>query len=287
MEKFNLMRNLDNINVFQKFKILLVKFILFLGQKTFIGRGQLRKKLVYFINYLIGHGSIKHPRFICKVNNVPFYFYNDKLTFIKIYFGRNENYEINFIKENSPNKSVFIDIGSNMGLYTQNIANLINNQKKIKIISIDAHPVNNIRLKENLKLLRSKIPKIFSYVKIKNCAVGDRNTTLNLDYSYGLANAFISKNKKNISVKCKKLINIVNEEKLKHITNLKIDIEGYEDKVLITYLKKCKKTLIPKNIILEHSLKNVWRVDLLNFLLKFGYKEIFKNKSNIILNFQR
>ena len=281
------MKNFDKIDIFSKFKILIVKFILFLGQRTFLGRGQLRKKIILFINYFIGYGSIKHPRFVCKINNVPFYFYNDKLTFIKVYFGRNENYEINFIKENSPNNSVFIDIGSNMGLYSQNIASLINKNKKIKIISIDAHPINNLRLKENLKLLKPKIPNIFSYVKIKNCAVGDRNTTLNLDYSYGLANGFISKNKKNMSVKCKKLINIVNEEKIKHITNLKIDIEGFEDKVLITYLKTCKKKLIPRNIILEHSLKKHWKKNLVNFLLNFGYKEIFKNKSNIILNFQR
>ena len=281
------MKNFDKIDIFSKFKILIVKFILFLGQRTFLGRGQLRKKIILFINYFIGYGSIKHPRFVCKINNVPFYFYNDKLTFIKVYFGRNENYEINFIKENSPNNSVFIDIGSNMGLYSQNIASLINKNKKIKIISIDAHPINNLRLKENLKLLKPKIPNIFSYVKIKNCAVGDRNTKLNLDYSYGLANGFISKNKKNMSVKCKKLINIVNEEKIKHITNLKIDIEGFEDKVLITYLKTCKKKLIPRNIILEHSLKKQWKKNLVNFLLNFGYKEIFKNKSNIILNFQR
>ena len=280
------MKNFDKIDIFSKFKILIVKFILFLGQRTFLGRGQLRKKIILFINYFIGYGSIKHPRFVCKINNVPFYFYNDKLTFIKVYFGRNENYEINFIKENSPNNSVFIDIGSNMGLYSQNIASLINKNKKIKIISIDAHPINNLRLKENLKLLKTKIPNIFSYVKIKNCAVGDRNTTLNLDYSYGLANGFISKNKKNMSVKCKKLINIVNEEKIKHITNLKIDIEGFEDKVLITYLKTCKKKLIPRNIILEHSLKKQWKKNLVNFLLNFGYKEIFKNKSNIILNFK-
>ena len=281
------MKNLDDIDTLLKLKILIVKVILILGQNTFIGRGKLRKKIVYLINYLLGQGSIKHPRFVCKINKIPFYFYNDKLTFIKVYFGRNENYEINFVKENSPNNSIFIDIGSNMGLYTLNVANLINKKRQIKIISIDAHPINNKRLKENLKLLKTKIPNIFSYVKIKNCAVGDRNTTLNLDYSYGLANGFISKNKKNISVKCKTLINIIKNEKIKYITNLKIDIEGFEDKVLITFLKKCKKTLIPKNIILEHSLNKEWKIDLIKFLLKFGYKEIFKNKSNIILNFQR
>jgi FkbM family methyltransferase len=268
-------------------KIQIVKFLLYLGQKTIFGRGQLRKQLIVLINYIIGYGSLKDSRFICNVNNVPFNFYNDKLTFIKIYFGRSNLDEIDFIKNNSPNKSVFIDIGSNMGFYTQFIAAIIEKKRQIKIISIDALPINNFRLKENLKLLKKKIPNIFSLVKIKNCAVGDRNTKLNLDYSHGLANAFITKNKKDISVKSRKLINIVNEEKLKFITNLKIDIEGYEDKVLISFLKSCKKKLIPRNIILEHSEKKIWKNNLLKFLFKFGYQEISKNKSNIILNYKK
>jgi len=268
-------------------KIQIVKFLLYLGQKTIFGRGQLRKQLIVLINYIIGYGSLKDSRFICNVNNVPFNFYNDKLTFIKIYFGRSNLDEIDFIKNNSPNKSVFIDIGSNMGFYTQFIAAIIEKKRQIKIISIDALPINNFRLKENLKLLKKKIPNIFSLVKIKNCAVGDRNTKLNLDYSHGLANAFITKNKKDISVKSRKLINIVNEEKLKFITNLKIDIEGYEDKVLISFLRSCKKKLIPRNIILEHSEKKIWKNNLLKFLFKFGYQEISKNKSNIILNYKK
>tara|TARA_B110000459_G_scaffold196504_1_gene238632 strand:+ start:284 stop:1126 length:843 start_codon:yes stop_codon:yes gene_type:complete len=280
------MKNSKKIKTISKLQIQIVKILLFLG-KSFIGRGQLRKQLIVLINYLIGYGSLKKSRFICNVNNVPFNFYNDKLTFIKIYFGRSNLDEIDFIKKNSPNKSVFIDIGSNMGFYTQFIASIINKKKRIKIISIDAHPINNYRLRENLKLLKTKIPNIFSFVKIKNCAVGDRNTILNLNFSHGLANAFITKNKKDISVKCRKLVDIINEEKLKYITNLKIDVEGYEDKVLITFLNNCKKKLVPKNIILEHSEKNVWKNNLIQFLFKFGYKEIYKNKSNIILNFRK
>ena len=280
------MKSSKKIKTISNLQIQIVKILLFLG-KSFIGRGQLRKQLIVLINYLIGYGSLKKSRFICDVNNVPFNFYNDKLTFIKIYFGRSNLDEIDFIQKNSPNNSVFIDIGSNMGFYTQFIASIINKKKRIKIISIDAHPINNYRLRENLKLLKTKIPNIFSFVKIKNCAVGDRNSILNLNFSHGLANAFITKNKKGISVKCRKLIDIVNEEKLKYITNLKIDVEGYEDKVLITFLNNCKKKLVPKNIILEHSEKNVWKNNLIQFLFKFGYKEIYKNKSNIILNFRK
>ena len=186
------MKNYKNIS---KIKLFIIKSTLFLGQKTLIGRGLVRKKLINFINYLIQYGTYKESRFICDVNGIPFNFYNDKLTNIKLYFGRTENKEINFVKKNSSDNSVFIDIGSNMGLYTQNIAFLINNNRRIKIIAIDANHINNFRLKENLKLIKYKTPNIFSFVKIKNCAVGNRNTRLNLNFSKGLANGIISKKK--------------------------------------------------------------------------------------------
>ena len=277
------MKNYKNIS---KIKLFIIKSTLFLGQKTLIGRGLVRKKLINFINYLIQRGTYKESRFICDVNGIPFNFYNDKLTNIKLYFGRSENKEINFVKKNSSDNSVFIDIGSNMGLYTQNIAFLINNNRRIKIIAIDANHINNFRLKENLKLIKYKTPNIFSFVKIKNCAVGNRNMRLNLNFSNGLANGIISKKKlkNNLSVKCTRLIDIINQEKIKFITNLKIDIEGFEDRVLISFLNKCKKKLFPVNIILEHSMKEYWNKDLIQFLLTKGYKQVFKNNSNMIFS---
>ena len=277
------MKNYKNIS---KIKLFIIKSTLFLGQKTLIGRGLVRKKLINFINYLIQYGTYKESRFICDVNGIPFNFYNDKLTNIKLYFGRSENKEINFVKKNSSDNSVFIDIGSNMGLYTQNIAFLINNNRRIKIIAIDANHINNFRLKENLKLIKYKTPNIFSFVKIKNYAVGNRNMMLNLNFSNGLANGIISKKKlkNNLSVKCTRLIDIINQEKIKFITNLKIDIEGFEDRVLISFLSKCKKKLFPINIILEHSMKEYWNKDLIQFLLTKGYKQVFKNNSNMIFS---
>jgi len=272
------------------FKFLIVKIILFFGQNTILGRGKLRRGLVYLINLFIPSKNQLKARFTCYVKNVPFKFYNDNLTGIKFYFGRNEVQEIEFIKKKSPHNSVFIDIGANMGLYTQNIASLNNKDRKIKIISIEPNPINCQRLKENISLLKNKIENIDELVKIKSCAVGDVNKKKVLDFSKGLANGFISKNKKNkqsVFINCRKLYDIVKEEKLKYITNLKIDIEGYEDKALIPFFRNAKKSLFPKNILIEHSGKQFWRNDLIKFLLKIGYKKVFKNKSNLALSLKR
>ena len=268
------------------FKFFIVKIILFFGQYTILGRGKLRRGLVYLINIFIPSGNQLKARFTCYVKNVPFKFYNDNLTGIKFYFGRNEVQEIEFIKKNSTHNSVFVDIGANMGLYTQNIANLNNKNKKIKVIAIEPNPINCARLKENIMLLKYRIKNINKLVTIKSCAVGNINKKVILNFSNGLANGYISKNKKNknsIFINCKKLYDIVNEENLSYITNLKIDIEGYEDKALIPFFHKAKKSLFPKNILIEHSGKQFWENDLIKFLFKLGYKKVFKNKSNLAL----
>ena len=272
------------------FKFFIVKIILFFGQNTILGRGKIRRGLVYLINIFIPSGNQFKARFTCYVKNVPFKFYNDNLTGIKFYFGRNEVREIEFIKKRSPNNSVFIDIGANMGLYTQNIANLNNKNRKIKIISIEPNPINCRRLKENVLLLKNKIKNINELVKIKSCAVGDVNTKKNLNFSNGLANGYISNNKKDkqsLLINCRKLYDIIKEENLTYITNLKIDIEGYEDKALIPFFYKAKKTLFPTNILIEHSGKQFWENDLIKFLFKIGYKKVFKNKSNLALTLKR
>ena len=286
MERFKTMKKSTELMQLSETKIFIIKIILFLGQKTFLGRGKIRKIIIDFINFFIGIGNIDNSRFVCKVNEIPLHFYNDKLTGIKVYFGRNENKEINFIKSKSLNNSVFIDIGSNMGLFTLNVASLYSNNNKVKIIAIDANPINNLRLKRNLKLLKKKISKIFSIVRIKNCALGDRNKKIYFDFTPGLANGRIikKKSKKNIVVNCRKLIDIVKEEKLNYITNLKIDIEGYEDRVLLSFLKNCKKNLYPKNIILEHASNHLWKYDLVKYLYNLGYIKVFKNNANIVMS---
>jgi hypothetical protein len=55
------MKNYKNIS---KIKLFIIKSTLFLGQKTLIGRGLVRKKLINFINYLIQRGTYKESRFI-------------------------------------------------------------------------------------------------------------------------------------------------------------------------------------------------------------------------------
>lgn len=268
-------------------KIFLVRLLLFLGQRTFIGRGKLRKGIIEFIRTILflkknNSSSYVIEDFVVSVLGVPFIFFLDKEIGYKFYFCRNERKEIFFIRNSTKENSVFIDIGANMGLYTQMIASNFKKINKSMIVAIEPLPLNCHRIKENLKLLENKIPNIFDRVKIEECAIGDFNKEIFLKISSGPANGIISNyfEKDAIKIKMKTLLNIIESNKITHITNLKIDVEGYEDKCLVPFFNSVNKKLYPENIVIEAGLKNAWGINIIDFLKSLDYKILNISKSN-------
>ena len=271
-------------------KIFLVRLLLFLGQRTFIGRGKLRKGIIEFIRIILlikknNNSSYVIEDFVVSILGVPFIFFLNKEIGYKFYFCRNERKEIFFIRNSTQENSVFFDIGANMGMYTQMIASNFDKINKSIIVAIEPLPLNCHRIKENLKLLENKIPNIFDRVKIEECAVGDFNKEIFLKISSGPANGIISNyfEKDTIKIKMKTLLNIIESNKITHITNLKIDIEGYEDKCLVPFFNSANKKLYPKNIIIEAGLKNAWSINLIDFLKSLDYKILHNSKSNNLI----
>jgi len=265
-------------------KIFIIKSFLFLGQRTLIGRGKLRLLIIKIIRFMIFNNSIKNniqKDFVVSILGVPFVFFLDKLIGYKIYFCRSDRKEIFFIKKNTTNNSVFFDIGANMGIYTQMVASSFDKIKNSTIIAIEPDPLNCFRIRQNLRLLEKKIPNIFNLVKVEECGVGDSNKEMYLNKSYGPANGNVieSYEKNSIKIKVKTLLDIIEVNKISHITNLKIDIEGYEDKALLPFFKNANKELYPKNIVIEYFLNR----SILDYLKTIGYKISFMNASNAIL----
>ena len=108
-----------------------LKTLIFLGKYTFLGRGVLKRYLINFIETISTRSTynLNKSIFSTKIYNFFIYFYSDKKTEMKIYFQRKENKEIQYIKNNLENNSWFIDVGSNIGLYSL-FAGAMNNQKK-------------------------------------------------------------------------------------------------------------------------------------------------------------
>ena len=272
------------------FRLKIAEFIILVSQNLFFIRGKIRnfifRSLEIIINYNI-NADPKTSRIKTKVDGVPFYIYFDLMSDVKMAFGSYNKKEINFIKQNMKANSTFIDIGSNMGFYTMNIAAIFPKTDFFKILSIEANPVMIERQMENIELLNQEIKGVKDKIILENYALSNIQGNLQLDLEHGYGSASISENqtKKSITVKSSTLMDILLKNKINSITCLKIDIEGHEDKALIPFFKEAQKSLYPLNIVMEFTSQQEWKLEpnLIKFLEQIGYKTQFNTRGNICL----
>ena len=180
----------------------LVSLIIFIGQRLFFIRGKLKRSLTTIIHNLINYDSSKdllESRVGTVVDGVPFFFYFDGMSETKQLFGSYNKKEIDFIKKNTSQDSVFIDIGANIGFYTQNIASTFPYTNFLKIIAIEPNPVLVERIKDNISLLTNNVPSIENKIIIENFAIGLEQDELYLDLNAGYGNARVI-NQKSLNV---------------------------------------------------------------------------------------
>ena len=67
------------------------------------------------------------------------------------------------------------------------------------------------------------------------------------------------------------------------VTLLKIDVEGYEDSVLIGFFRDAPAALWPRAIAIEHLSRDDWVDDCLADMLMRGYAETGRTRSNTLL----
>jgi FkbM family methyltransferase len=202
-------------------------------------------------------------------------------------FGSYNKKEINFLKKNTVSKSIFIDIGANIGFYTQNIASTFTKSNFSKIIAVEPNPILVDRIKDNLSLLNNNIPEIANKVIIENYAIGLEKKEIYLDLSEGYGNARVkdSKNLEAIKINMISLLELVQKNEVKYITNLKIDVEGYEDRALKPFFENAPLSLFPKNMVIEYTSQNEWEdKNFINYLFDKGYKEIIRTRGNLCLS---
>ena len=187
-----------------------------------------------------------------------------------------EKDERDFIKSRCKDNSVFIDIGSNIGLYSFSVGSVYKEFKNTKIFSIEPHPSLFQRLKYNT-LQNKDIP-----INPREIALMDKSGVFKLDTpDENLGQGKISKTG-NQKVIAKNLIDFIKDEKIENISAMKIDVEGNEESVIIPFIESANKKLLPLIIIIENN-KNSWKTDLIKLLEEKGYLIKKKTRMNYIL----
>ncbi len=272
------------------FRLKIVEIIIFISQNLFFVRGKIRNFVYRFLEKLINYNANTDPktsRIKTKVDGVPFYIYFDLMSDVKVAFGNYNKKEINFIKQNMKFDSTFVDVGSNIGFYTMNIAAIFPKINFFKILSIEANPLMIERQRENIELLNKDKIEVKDKIILENYALSDIQGNLELDLEYGYGSASISENKtkKSITVKSSTLMDVLTKNKIDSIACLKIDIEGHEDRALVPFFNTAQRSLYPLNIVMEFTSQQEWKVkpNLIEFLHQIGYETQFKTRGNICL----
>ncbi|HEY8336254.1 MAG TPA: FkbM family methyltransferase [Tardiphaga sp.] len=187
--------------------------------------------------------------------------------------------ELDFLRAHTPAGGVFVDIGANVGTYAMVLARHVGANGKV--VAVEPHPVIHARLAFN------RAASNFTQVFLVAAAAGDSDAELmiatdgdNLGASHIVSG---DANSNAIKVPSLRLQRILDEAGVSHVDALKIDVEGYEDRVLTGFFADAPPLLWPRAVVIEHLSRNEWLADCIGDMLARGYAEIGRTRSNTLL----
>lgn len=178
---------------------------------------------------------------------------------------------------------VFVDVGANIGGYSLFVGMLAG--PRAKIVAIEPQPEILARLRFNIHA--SGVNTITTI----DCAVSDvPGQAIFFIDSENRGESGLRSTKHSeaatITVNVKTLHEILQEQKLDHIDALKIDVEGLEEKILISFFKNAPRTVWPELLICENG-HSRWETDLAAFLRGYGYQLKITTRTNLVLELEQ
>jgi len=76
---------------------------------------------------------------------------------------------------------------------------------------------------------------------------------------------------------------ILAEADISKVDALKIDVEGFEDRVLSGFFRDAPPALWPRAVVIEHLSKQEWLSDCIADMVGRGYREAGRTRSNTFL----
>jgi FkbM family methyltransferase len=175
---------------------------------------------------------------------------------------------------------VFIDIGANVGLFSLFVASRAGGNAYI--LAIEPEHENLRRLFFNVDANRG-LP-----ITVLPHALGDAAGVLEIEPNMadrgGARTRRVGATGSNgYQVECKPLIQMLRQEGVPRIDALKIDVEGFEDRILMPFFQDAPQSLWPRFIIIEDS-RESWGSDLFAEFQARGYKMVSRTRQNVMLD---
>jgi FkbM family methyltransferase len=249
--------------------------IIALAQRSRLKRGAFRPWLSRLVN-LLRAGPVDVP-----YQGAVFRFYHQaSATERGALFNPDYNIEeLDFLRTHTPAGGVFVDVGANVGTYAMPLARHVGASGKV--IAIEPHPVTHARLSFN------RAASEFAQVQLVAAAAGPSDGELMIETdgdNLGASHIVSGERSSNaIRVPSLRLQRILGDAGVDHVDALKIDVEGYEDRVLTGFFREAPSSLWPRAVVIEHLSRNEWLADCIADMGGRGYAETGKTRSNTLL----
>jgi FkbM family methyltransferase len=249
--------------------------VISLAQRSRLKRGAFRPMLSRLVN-LLRAGPID-----VSYQGASFRFYHQaSATERGALFNPDYNLEeLDFLRKYTPVGGVFVDVGANVGTYAMVLARRIGAGGKV--IAIEPHPVTHARLAFN------NAASGFTQVTLVAAAAGDADGELMIETDGdNLGASHIVSGQPNgnaIAVPSWRLQRILGDAGVDHVDALKIDVEGYEDRVLTGFFRDAPSSLWPRAVVIEHLSRHEWLDDCIADMRARGYAETGNTRSNTLL----
>jgi FkbM family methyltransferase len=249
--------------------------VIALVQRSWLKRGAFRPMMSRLVN-LLRAGPLD-----VRYQGTAFRFYHQaSATERGALFNPDYNIEeLDFLRAHTPRGGVFVDIGANVGTYALSLAGHVGENGKV--VAIEPHPVTHARLAFN------RAASGFTQVNLVAAAAGAADGELMIETdgsNIGASHVVSGKPGSNtIKVPSLRLQRILDDAGVANVDTLKIDIEGYEDRVLTGFFREAPRPLWPRAVVIEHLSRNEWLADCIADMLARGYAEAGKTRSNTLL----
>ncbi|CTQ61252.1 FkbM family methyltransferase [Roseibium album] len=248
-----------------------------LADRHDLSRG-LRKRIRAFVAYIF-KGPYDLEAEGLKFRIYPGENYDDRKMLAK---GRlPERAEHELLEPHLGEGTVFVDVGANIGSYSVFAA-----RRGASVLAIEANPQTAHKLSFNVTA------NDLDNVTVVHSAVGAQEDTLPLwlepsncgfaTFVKDLTTGEWAGNWEPTYVKVRPLTAIADQHGVAAIDILKVDVEGFEDRVVLPFLRHADRQQWPRVILLETNCRPYWSEDCLPELASRGYEVTGRTDDNMI-----
>jgi FkbM family methyltransferase len=180
-----------------------------------------------------------------------------------------------------PIGGTFLDVGANCGLFALAAAARVGPAGRV--VAIEPNPIMLDRLAFNIAENK------FENITVVPFAVGDHEGTAELQVitkQMGRSTFVSRSSDTTIATRVLKLSQVLDQAGVTSIDAMKIDVEGYEDRVIVPLLEEGRREAWPKRIMMETVHSAFWQSDCIQRLLDAGYRITWKGKFDVVLELQ-